>query len=407
MMVIRLAWRNVWRNPRRTVVILTAVAVGVFGMIFIGALMAGVGDQMVRNSIATLVGSLQIHHRGYREDPVVENTMVDPSEPAAALAAVLGPGGRWSRRVRVSAVAGNARHSAGVTLVGIEPEREADISFIGSAVREGRTLVPEDPYGIVVGRAFIEKFGTRIGRKLVLMSQGADREMSSRAFTIIGVFRAELDATERQFVFVSLAAAREMLGIGEGVSEIAVLLTDGADPDPVAAALKALLPERYEVHTWRELLPMLTAYIEMNDGFSTIWYLVVFIAMGFGIVNTLLMAVFERMREFGLMRALGMKPGAIVREVLIESALLLIIGMAAGNAAALTVVAALVESGIDLSAFAAGAEYAGMPRVIYPAFSWKSALEANMTVWVLGLLVSLYPAVKAARITPVDAMARG
>ena len=199
MMVLRLAWRNLWRNPRRTLVILTAVAVGVFGMIFIGALMTGVGDQMVRNSIATLVGSLQVHQRGYRDDPVVENTMADPFEPAEALASVLPPGARWSRRVRVSAVAANARESAGVTLVGIEPEKEAGVSFIESAVTEGRNLAPGDPYGIVVGQALIEKFETRLGRKLVLMSQAADREMSSRAFTIVGVFRAELAATEKQF----------------------------------------------------------------------------------------------------------------------------------------------------------------------------------------------------------------
>jgi ABC-type lipoprotein release transport system permease subunit len=190
------------------------------------------------------------------------------------------------------------------------------------------------------------------------------------------------------------------------VSEIAVLLPDGADPDPVARALAAALPERYEILTWRELLPMLTAYIEMNDTFTAIWYLVVFIAMGFGIINTLLMAVFERMREFGLMRALGMTPGGIVREVLVESGLLLIIGMAAGNALAVAAVAAIGENGIDLSAFAAGVEYAGMPRVIYPALSFAGALEANLTVWVLGLIVSLYPALKAARITPVSAMAR-
>ena len=406
MIVLRLAWRNLWRNPRRTLVILTAVAVGVFGMIFIGALMAGVGDQMVRNSIATLVGSLQVHQRGYRDDPVVENTMPDPSEPAEALASVLPPGALWSRRVRVSAVAANARHSAGVTLVGIEPEKEAGVSFIGAAVKEGRRLAPDDPYGIVVGQALMEKFETRLGRKLVLMSQAADREMSSRAFTIVGVFRAELAATEKQFVFVSLKAAREMLRIGEGISEIAVLLPAGADPDSVAARLRALLPDRYEIHTWRELLPMLTAYIEMNDGFTVVWYLVVFIAMGFGIVNTLLMAVFERMREFGLVKALGMKPGWIVMEVLMESAFILILGMAAGNAVALASVAALAENGIDLSAFAAGVEYAGMPRVIYPSFAWTSVVQANLTVCVLGLAVSLYPALKAARIAPVAAMTR-
>jgi ABC-type antimicrobial peptide transport system permease subunit len=132
---------------------------------------------------------------------------------------------------------------------------------------------------------------------------------------------------------------------------------------------------------------------------------VVFVAMGFGIVNTTLMAVFERMREFGLMKALGMKPRWILREVLLESFLLLICGMLIGNCLGFFSIYALSGNGIDLSALAAGAEYAGMSRIIYPAVETKDVVVANLTVLLLGLLVSLYPAIKAARFTPVQALA--
>jgi ABC-type antimicrobial peptide transport system permease subunit len=161
----------------------------------------------------------------------------------------------------------------------------------------------------------------------------------------------------------------------------------------------------YEVHTWRELLPMSTAILEMYDWFIFLWFLVIFIAMGFGIVNTTLMAVFERIREFGLFKALGMKPWWIVREVLTESFYLLILGMCIGNGLGLLTVFALSGSGIDLSALAAGLEYVGMSRVIYPAIQIKDILTANVVVFVLGLLVSAYPAIKAARFTPVEALA--
>jgi ABC-type antimicrobial peptide transport system permease subunit len=136
-----------------------------------------------------------------------------------------------------------------------------------------------------------------------------------------------------------------------------------------------------------------------------IWYLVVFVAMGFGIVNTTLMAVFERMREFGLLKALGMKPWWILRQVLTESTLLLVTGMIIGNILAAVCIFILARSGIDLSALAAGVEYAGMTRVIYPAIAIKDILSSNLIVFFLGLLVSAYPAVKAARFTPVEALA--
>ena len=147
------------------------------------------------------------------------------------------------------------------------------------------------------------------------------------------------------------------------------------------------------------------AYFKILDGFMWIWYLVVFVAMGFGIVNTTLMAVFERMREFGLLKALGMKPWWILREVLTESFLLLITGMAIGNALGFVCIYALSISGIDLSALAAGAEYAGMTRVIYPAIALRDIFMSNFIVLFLGILVSAYPAVKAARFTPVEALA--
>jgi ABC-type lipoprotein release transport system permease subunit len=253
----------------------------------------------------------------------------------------------------------------------------------------------------------MKKFDTKPGHKLVLMSQDTKREIASRAFRIIGIFRAEMEATEKQFVFVLKKSSQKMLGLGQGISEISILLPGKDDNSEVYSRLKAALPaEQFEVETWRELLPFQTAYLKILDGFMWIWYLVVFIAMGFGIVNTTLMAVFERMREFGLFKALGMKPWWIIREVLTESFLLLLTGMIIGNLLAFVCIFFLARSGIDLSALAAGAEYAGMTRVIYPAIALRDILMSNLVVLLLGILVSAYPAVKAARFTPVEALAR-
>ncbi len=407
-MYVLLAWRNIWRNPRRTIVILTAVIIGVWSMVLLGALMRGVAVGMIKNGIATLTGHTQIHHRGYRDDPAIENSItgIQRQNIEKALIQSLPQGAQWTSRVRVNAIANNARHSSGVTMVGIDPQAEAKVSFIGTAISEGRYLSSNDLNGILVGQALMNKFETKIGRKLVLMSQDKDQEIASRAFRIVGVFRAEMEATEKHYVFVHQSASQKMLKLGNGISEISILLADGYNNLAAHKDLKsALSPEKFEVHSWRELLPFQTAYLRILDGFMWFWFLVVFVAMGFGIVNTTLMAVFERMREFGLMKALGMKPWWILREVLVESFLLLICGLIVGNFLGFISVYALSGSGIDLSALAAGAEYAGMTRIIYPALAIKDVIIANSTVLLLGLIVSLYPAIKASRFTPVEALA--
>ncbi len=383
-----------------------AVIIGVWSMIFMGAFHRGMMNQMVENGIATLTGHIQVHQAGYRNDPAIENSMAEPEVVQTTLESRLPPGTRWTARIRVGAIASNARHSGGVTLVGIDPAREARISFIGQAVTQGRYLGPDDEHGILVGKALADKFETKLGRKLVLMSQDSDREIGSKAFRIVGIFRAEMEATEKQFAFVTLRAAQHMLKVENGISEVSIVMPNRHEVELVAEDLRdALPPSTYEVHSWRELLPLVNAYLSLFDTFIFIWFLVVFIAMGFGIVNTTLMAVFERIREFGLLKALGMKPWWIVRGVLTESFLLLVMGTAAGNILSFLSVFALSGSGIDLSSFAAGAEFAGISRVIYPAIHPKDVVMANLVVFILGLFVSVYPAAKAARFTPVEALA--
>ena len=404
-MYFHLGWRNIWRNRRRTLVILTAVVIGIWSMISLGALMRGTANQMVRNGISTLTGHIQVHFKGYRNDPIIENRITQPEEVEKTLKQILPSEALWASRVRVNAIASNARHSSGITLVGIQPRQEAKISFIGGAITEGWYLNPDEKNRIVVGRALARKFETKLGRKLVLMSQDSNQEIASHAFRIVGIFSAEMQATEEEFAFISLSEAQKMLKLKGSLSEISILLPDYRNAGHVARMVQdALDSETYEVHTWRELLSMSTAILEMYDWFIFLWFLVIFIAMGFGIVNTTLMAVFERIREFGLFKALGMKPWWIVREVLTESFYLLILGMCIGNILGLLTVFVLSGNGIDLSALSAGMEYVGMSRVIYPAIQIKDILTANIVVFVLRLLVSAYPAIKAARFTPVEAL---
>jgi len=404
-MNVQIAWRNIWRNPRRTGVILIAVIIGVWSMIFMGALMRGILAGMIHNGINTLTGHIQIHQTSYPNDPSIEHRIADPAGVEDILARRLPEGSQWTQRVRVNAVVNNARHNKGATMVGIDPEKEARMSFIGTAVTQGRYLKPGEANAVLVGRALAEQFETGLGRKLIVMSQDAEGRIASRAFRIRGIFQAEMEATEKSYIFVNLQAAQKMLKMGQAVSEIAILLPDPNQAGEAVGMLKKELAGRdLAVRSWMEALPLLQAYLKMYDSFILIWFVVVFVAMGFGILNTTLMAVFERMREFGLLKALGMRPSRIVTGILTEALFILAMGLVVGNLLGLASCWALSFHGIDLSALAKGVEYAGMSRLIFPVIWVKDVVSANLVVLLLGLLVCLYPAVKAARFTPVEAM---
>ena len=400
-----LAWRNIWRNPRRTAVILSAVVIGVWSMVFMGAVMRGMAVDMIHNGISTLTGHLQIHHKDYSDDPVIENSMTDLPALDEALKNGLPKGSRWAERIRVEAVAGNARHTTNVILVGIDPPKEKDVSFIGQAVRQGRYLKTGDSHEILVGKALVEEFETRLGHKLILSAPDINGEIMSRAFHIAGVYRAQMQETEKQYVFVPIEDTRKMLKLKNAISEVSVVLPDDADPSDVKRDLeKALGGSSFEIKTWQESLPVLMAYLQIFNGFIYVWYLVIFVAMALGIVNTTLMAVFERMREFGLVKALGVRPKRLIRMILTESVYLLLIGSAVGNAIGLLSVYALSKHGINFSNLAEGTDFIGVSRIVYPVLDIRDLLAANLVVLLLGLLVSLYPASKAARFTPVKAL---
>jgi ABC-type lipoprotein release transport system permease subunit len=402
-----MAWRNIWRNSRRSLIILAAIISGVGSMIFLNAFTRGMIISIIDNGIKTLTGHVQVHATGYRDDPVAMHSLYDLDRLRETLDQELPPGSSWCERVHVNAVANTARHSVGLSLVGIDPEREPRVSFIGpDAVVDGRFLETGDSTSVVVGQALLDLLDVHLGNKLVLMAMGTDGSAASRAFRIVGAYRSEMEATEKQLVFVPLAAAQQMLGLGNGVSEVAILLPKHELSRAVAGQIEAGLPDGMEVRTWRELLPVQEATLDLFDKFMVLWDMVVFIAMGFGIVNTLLMAVLERVRELGVMRALGMRPAGVVRNVLIEAFILLVLGSAIGNLAGWLSVLPMMGSGLDLSAFAAGMQDAGISRIVYPVISSDDLALVNAVVLVLGLVVSLYPAVKAARFTPVEAMAR-
>ena len=404
-MLITIAWRNLWRNHRRSLIMLTAIAIGLWGMIWMTALMRGMVDQMIDDAINTLSGHVQVHAPGYLDDPSIEHN-IPAVEDNPQLQQLLDSTQvtAWSQRVRVPAVIRSERDVYGVTLIGIDPEREVGLSFIADSVNEGRYLETAADKQVLVGRKLLEQLETKPGRRIVLMSQDPDNNIAERGFRIAGVFDADLQATETGYVFAGIDTVRKMLRMGDVVSEISLLGTDYRDVDGLAQEVQTV-SDYGETKTWLQLDPYMASMLNVMDGFIFIWFGVIFLALSFGLVNTLLMAVFERTREIGLIQALGMQPGSILFMVLVESLIMLLIGLFAGNLLSwLTILP--IRDGIDISGVSEGLEWAGMSSTLSPSVLASDVLLANSIVLVLGVAASLLPAWRASRKVPVEAITR-
>ncbi len=399
-----LAWRNLWRNHRRTIIMISAVTVGVWAMIFMTALMRGMVNDMLRDGIQALPGHVQIHHPEFGDDPSINNLI-----PAtqAEIDDTFGDQGfeGWASRVKVPAVITSERESRGVVLVGIDPDVEVPITFVAEDIVEGRFLEDATDSGVVIGQKLVDKLDTRIGKRVVLMSQDPDNEIADRGFRVVGIFDSDLDSHEETFVFAGKETVQKMLGIEGRVTEIVFLGQDYRNVEPLFEKVSELAKPDFEVRRWHELDSYLGAMLKMMDGFVLVWVIVIFLALSFGLVNTLVMAVFERIREIGLMLALGMRPSSIVGQILLESLLLLCIGLALGNLFAWATVEPL-KDGIDISGVAQGMEMMGASSILYPDLQLGDVITANVVVLVLGFLASLSPAWRASRYQPVEAITK-
>jgi ABC-type lipoprotein release transport system permease subunit len=402
--LFRLAWRNLWRNHRRTLIMLAAITLGVWAMIFMTALMRGMVSQMVADGISALPGHVQVHHPDYRDDPSIANLIpITDTE----LSARFEDAGfvKWASRVRVPAVITSEYESRGLTLLGIDPDSERDLTFVDYDTVEGRFLSSSDDSGIVIGRKLASTLNTQIGKRVVLMSQDPDNDIADRGFRVVGLFDANVQSFEENYLFAGKATVQKMLRIGDQVSEFVVLGDDYRDVEADFEKVSQLVDGNVEVKRWFELDPYLGTMLGVMDGFVLVWIVVIFLALSFGLVNTLVMAVFERVREIGLMLALGMKPINILVQIIVESLLLLAIGLAMGSALAWVSVQP-IKDGIDVSIVGEGMDMWGMSSVLYPELLLSDVVLANVVVLALGFLASLSPAWRASRYEPIEAITK-
>ncbi|MCY3819886.1 MAG: FtsX-like permease family protein [Gammaproteobacteria bacterium] len=399
-LLVQLSWRNLWRHRRRTVILLTTICVAVGSVLVLNALLRGMQMSMVETAIDNLNGHFKVLAPGYLDDPgITKSFELEPSGiPGLSAEGIRG----WAPRVRVPAVIRSERETRGVQFVGIVPGSE-DISFLGDVDVDGEYLSGPDDRRILLGHALAEQLETGVGRRVVLITQGADGGNRESGYRVAGVYDAVGTGIEKAFVFTGLATVQDLLSV-DAVTEVSVRLTEEARGPSVLGDLTNTF-DGLDVRTWQDLEPQAAMMHEMADATVSIWFLIVMGALIFGLVNTLVTAVMERIRELGMLRAIGMRRGAVIAQVVIESMITMVIGISTGVVLGLLGFAWLAE-GIDLSAFAEGLELTGLRPELVPQLWAQDVFLVVVLSLVLGFLASIYPAHRAVRVQPLDAMRR-
>ena len=402
-MLTKIAWRNVWRNRRRSWVLITAVAVGVFSFVGMMAYADGFVIQMVDAAINLQGGHLQVAAEGYHANPTVHARVQDAAAVEAALDGVEGV--RAAPLVETPGMINSAEQAAGVRILGVDPAREAAVSTIDEMLVEGAYLEAGEP-AVLLGAKLAERLNVRLGERIVLMASDLENEVGAGAYRVGGLFRTNSTEYDRTTVFLPLGAARDLLGYGAGtVSAYTVRLDAGTDLDAAAAALRARLRgQGLEVVTWAERVPMLVMMREMYDVFVVVLVVILFSAIAFTLVNSFLMVIFERIKEIGIMTANGVRPRQVRRMLFLEAAFIVALGLGLGGGLGAALIAYWRRVGLDLSAFADGLNAFGASAVVYPYVDWGHLALGFATILVMVALAVLYPAVRASRFNVVEAI---
>lgn len=399
--------RNLFRNPRRSLISLSGIAFGMAGILFLWAFWEGYYEQMIENATGYETGHLQVSRVGFRQEFTPDYAIQDPVpllEQVQRLPGVVGA----TPRIFTQALLGTGRKSTGGLLYGIDPLREPSVTSLHTVIRQGRFLTSTDRYAIVLGSRLADKLKTRVGDKVVLYAQASSGELAGGAYRVVGLLKSGVFNLDSSYAFIPLTAAQELLRLDRGINLISVRLADRWQVAKSTTALRDSLPPEVEVLPWQALLPIVTQTIDLANVMIWIILLVVFVIIAVGVMNTILMSTLERTREIGVMTAVGTKRGQVLGQIFAESFVLAVSGIAVGGLLGSAITLYTGFRGIDLTPYVGEiTSIPGFAGIVRPVLLPENLFAA--AVWLLGisLVVSLYPAWRASRLDPVEAIGRG
>ena len=401
---LQYGWRNLWRNTRRTCITLAAVCLSTAILMASYGLMDGLMQHAVSNATNLVVGEVQVHAQGYRADHSIYKALNEPDlilQAAKQKNVAAAP-----RRYGYGLVAVGTK-SAGARFWGVEPASERTTFDLAQHLQEGRFLSETTQRGVVLGQKLARSLQAQIGSEIVVVVQAADGSLGNDLYTVTGILKAAGDSIDRNAALIHAADFVELFVSGDRIHEVAFNSRGMVSPEGLTALLSIAAPEE-EIKSWRQLMPEVSDMVNLFDAFIWIFGLIFLLAAGMGVMNTMLMATYERIREFGILKALGATPWGIIRDVAAEALMLAALGTILGTILGLAGSYYLQEVGLDLSIFAGTYSVGGV------AFDpiWKATISPKMVfipvvlMLIIGLLASLYPAALAARLDPVKAIHR-
>lgn len=410
-MMQHMAWRNVWRNPRRSLLTMGAIAFACVLLIFMLSLQFGAYETMINASLRIRTGHLQIQAAGYHEKQQMRDTVDRPGEINALLNDISGIRATTMRGNGFALVSSNDR-SVGIFISGVDPLNEPRVTAMADWIRSGDWFSAAAGLEAVLGHLLARRLNVTVGDELTLLGQGRDGSIAAGMVTVRGIFSSGIDAVDRDTMVMPLTAFQDLFAMGESVHEIVVVAALLEDAAPIQQKVRARLPSRasggpLRVLDWKTLNPGLMDSIAMDLSMGVIMYGVLIIVVAFSIFNTFLMVIFERTREFGVLMALGTTPGRLVRLVLGESLWIALVGVAAGVAAGTLLTGYFQAHGIDLTGGSDLLAQYGMSGMMYPRLSMISVSAGPLTVLLITFLAALFPAFRVSRLKPVAAIAHG
>lgn len=401
---LKLAWRNVWRHRRRTFIVMLAVGLGLALMMLYDGVVGGFNQAIYGNAIRVLGANIQAHAQGYGAAVGQKPLLVIDNADAVLKAAQAQPQVLAAMpRINTTGMASSREGAFAVSIVGIEPDKEQPVSMMASHVTGGRYLSPNDQDVVLIGKGLADAMGVTVGDKITLAGRAPHEQMRKRTMTVAGIYDLGMPDIEKRSVFMSLGEAQSLYGL-EGPTEVSILLHQIGNENQVIDAMKPAVGS-VEMETWATLFPELESALNRKGGIMDVFGVIIMVIAGIGILNLLLMAVFERTREIGLMGALGLKPRQISWMFVLEGAIMGLLGVALGLLLGLAINGLLGQVGIDMSKFSGLTDYMAMIEgKVYPTLGLDKFAQRAITVLVVAVLASLYPAREASRQEPARAL---
>jgi ABC-type lipoprotein release transport system permease subunit len=409
--LLRMAWRNVWRNWRRTVIAGIAIALGLTFLLLYEGMLGGMDEALYSNTVKLQGGNVQVHAPGFREKANGLPLLPLADAGAAVEAALAQPEVvAVSQRIKTGGMVSSREGTMAVAITGIEPEREAPVSLVAENVVQGRWLEGFDEDVLLIGAAMAERLEVTVGDRVTLIGRATHQQMRRRTMTIVGIYDLGIAEVEKSLVYVSLLEAQTLFDLRDQATEVAIYLEHVGQEPPVVETLQTALPG-YEVDAWDTLDPTTKEMMELEDQVMEIFGLIILLIAGVGILNLMLMAVFERTREIGLLAAMGLKRWETVALFLLEGVLIGLLGALAGCVLGGVIGAYYGRVGIDWMALYGGVDIGEYSELIglmgdrlYLRIGIDVLVGRALTVGVIAALASLYPAWQASKQEPAEAL---